>query len=84
MLRCMRTTLSLDADVAAQLQAWRARQKLSFKQAVNSALRRGLNDLSHPRARKPCRTKVIDVGSCRLANLDNIWEVLDEVESARP
>jgi hypothetical protein len=78
----MRTTLSLDDDVAAQLDAWRAKQKLTFKEAVNSALRRGLNELSRPKTRKPFRTKPIDMGSCRLANLDNIWEVLDEVESA--
>src|SRR4051812_17983632 len=68
MLRCMRTTLSLDEDVAAQLEAWRAKQKLTFKEAVNSALRRGLNELSRPRARKPFRTNPIDMGLCRLAN----------------
>ncbi len=78
----MRTTLSLDEDVAAQLEAWRAKQKLTFKQAVNSALRRGLTELSRPKARRPFRTKPIDMGRCRLANLDNIWEVLDEVEDA--
>jgi len=78
----MRTTLSLDEDVAAQLEAWRAKQKLTFKEAVNSALRRGLNELSRPRARKPFRTNPIDMGLCRLANLDNIWEVLDEVEDS--
>ncbi|MBV9746699.1 MAG: hypothetical protein JO099_23310 [Acidobacteriia bacterium] len=42
----MRTTLSLDDDVAAQLEALRAKQKLTFKEAVNSALRRGLSGLS--------------------------------------
>lgn len=80
----MRTTLSLDDDVAAQLEAWRVKQNLSFKQAVNSALRRGLSELSRPKARKIFRTKPIDMGSCRLANLDNIWEVVDEMESNRP
>jgi hypothetical protein len=79
----MRTTLSLDDDVAAQLEAWRAKQDLSFKEAVNSALRRGLTELSRPRAAKPFRTKPVDMGRCRFANLDNVWEVLDEVESAR-
>jgi hypothetical protein len=78
----VRTTLSLDDDVAAQLEAWRAKQNLSFKQALNSALRCGLNELSRPKARKPFRTKPIDMGSCRLANLDNIWEVLDDLENA--
>lgn len=77
----MRTTLSLDEDVAAQLEAWRTQQNLTLKQAVNSALRRGLNDLSRPKARKPFRTKPIDMGRCRFASLDNIWEVLDEIES---
>jgi len=77
----MRTTLSLDEDVAAQLESWRAKQHLTFKQAVNSALRRGLSELSRPKARKPFRTKPIDMGTCRLANLDNIWELLDEVEN---
>ena len=83
----MRTTLSLDDDVASQLEAWRAKRNLSLKQAVNSALRRGLNEISRPKARKPFRTKPIDMGACRLPNLDNIWEVLDEVEnpeSTRP
>lgn len=77
----MRTTLSLDADVAAQLEAWRAKQNLTFKEAVNSALRRGLNEVSRPKARRTFQTKPIDMGMCRLANLDNIWEVLDEIEN---
>ena len=79
----MRTTLSLDEDVAAQLETWRAKQNLSFKDAINTALRRGLTELSRPIARKPFRTKPIDMGACRFANLDNVWEVLDEVEDAR-
>ena len=77
----MRTTLSLDEDVAAQLENWRARQKLTFKQAVNTALRRGLTELSRPKSRKPFRTKPIDMGACRFPNLDNVWEVLDEAEN---
>jgi len=78
----MRTTLSLDDDVAAQLEAWRAKQKLSFKQAVNSALRRGLNELTRPKPRKPFRTKPLDMGACRVGSLDNVWDVLDEVENS--
>ena len=79
----MRTTLSLDDDVAAQLEAWRAKENLTFKQAVNAALRRGFNERSHPKSRKPFRTKPIDMGRCRLANLDNVWAVLHDVENAR-
>jgi hypothetical protein len=77
----MRTTLSLDDDVAALLEAWREKEQLSFKQAVNAALRCGLGELSRPKRRKPFRTKPIDMGRCRVANLDNVWEVLDELEN---
>ncbi|MGH8774263.1 MAG: ribbon-helix-helix protein, CopG family [Jiangellaceae bacterium] len=38
----MRTTLTLDPDVVAQLEAERARTNSSLKQVVNDALRRGL------------------------------------------
>jgi Ribbon-helix-helix protein, copG family len=38
----MRTTLTLDDDVAAKLRQLAARRRLSFKEAVNSVLRRGL------------------------------------------
>ena len=42
----MRTTLTLDPDVAALLKKAVARGEVSFKQAVNNALRRGLSDVA--------------------------------------
>ncbi len=39
----IRTTLTLDDDVASKLQKLARRRKLSFKEAVNATLRRGLN-----------------------------------------
>lgn len=44
----MRTTLTLDDDVAAQLKAAARERGTSFKEAVNSALRRGLSTQSAP------------------------------------
>jgi hypothetical protein len=38
----MRTTLTLDPDVAAKLKEEAQRRGISFKEAVNSNLRRGL------------------------------------------
>jgi len=38
----MRTTLTLDDDVAAKLREYAQRQRLPFKEAVNRVLRRGL------------------------------------------
>jgi len=37
----MRTTLTLDEDVAAKLKEFARRKQLSFKEAVNTVLRRG-------------------------------------------
>lgn len=39
----MRTTITLDDDVAAQLKAVARERDVSFKEAVNSAVRRGLS-----------------------------------------
>lgn len=39
----MRTTVTLDDDVAAKLDALARRQRLSFKEVLNTVLRRGLS-----------------------------------------
>jgi hypothetical protein len=41
----MRTTLTLDDDVAAMLRRLQESRSVSFKQLVNDALRRGAEDL---------------------------------------
>ena len=41
MSRCMRTTLTLDEDVAAILERLRKSRDTSLKDLVNEALRRG-------------------------------------------
>lgn len=45
----MRTTLTLDDDVADKLKSYARRKRLSFKEAVNTVLRRGL---TAPEARR--------------------------------
>ncbi|MGQ0569931.1 MAG: ribbon-helix-helix protein, CopG family, partial [Armatimonadota bacterium] len=47
----MRTTLSLETDVAALLERIRRERKLSLKALVNEALRQGLKQLTEPPAR---------------------------------
>jgi len=44
----MRTTVTLDADVAALLEKAMRERGISFKQAVNEAIRRGLRSSSGP------------------------------------
>ncbi len=73
----MRTTLTLDDDVAALLEQLRAEGGYGFKEAVNLALREGLLSLQEPRQpRKPYRTPSVSLGRPRLPSLDNIGEVL--------
>jgi len=43
----MRTTVTLDADVELKLQALMRARSLTFKEAINSALRAGL-DMARP------------------------------------
>ena len=73
----MRTTLTIDDDVAVQLKRLRRSRDASFKDLVNEALRRGLQDRSGPpKKRKPFRTRTFNAGPSLIGNLDNIAEVL--------
>lgn len=72
----MRTTLTLDDDVAVELERRKAADKRSMKAVVNDALRLGLQAMaSPPRTDEPFRTRVLST-RCRLPNIDNIAEVL--------
>jgi hypothetical protein len=73
----MRTTLSLDPDVAILLEKVRKAKRLSLKQAVNEALRAGLMQLMTPPPRRASfHTGTIDLGRCLIGNLDDISEAL--------
>jgi plasmid stability protein len=78
----MRTTLTLDDDVAAKLKA--AAKNRSFKVVVNDALRAGLAALEkRAPARRPYRTRGFDLGPSLVGSLDNVEEVLSRVEGER-
>ena len=73
----MRTTLTIDDDVAAALEQLRKESNAGFKELVNDVLRRGLNDMRRPQKRgKTFRTRSIALGRTRLSDLDNIGEAL--------
>jgi len=77
----MRTTITLDRDVAARLKGLRRRRDQTFKELVNTALRAGLDRLESPvkRSAKPYSIRPRSLGA-RLPNLDNIAEVLAAIE----
>jgi hypothetical protein len=73
----MRTTLTLDDDVAALIARMRRDRKLSLKALINEALRQGLKQMTAPPPRRPAyRTKSVSLGRCLLGNLDDVAEAL--------
>ena len=76
----MRTTLTLDPDVAVQLERLRRARDVSLKALVNEALRRGLREMSaKPKKRKPVRMQTFHMGP-PLINIDNVAEALTYLE----
>jgi hypothetical protein len=72
----MRTTLTLDDDVATQLERLRRGRDVSLKELVNDVLRRGLRELNvKPKRREPFRTRVYDLGA-PLIGIDNVAEAI--------
>ena len=74
----MRTTLTLDKDVAAALERLRKQRPASFKQLVNDALRLGVQQMSAPapRSGRAFRTRPLSLGRCLGGNVDNVAEAL--------
>lgn len=78
----MRTTITLDDDVATVVERLRRERNLPLKAVVNEALREGLRQMeAPPTPRTPFVTRVADLGACRLGNVDNLAEVLAVAES---
>jgi len=77
----VRTTLSLDDDVAAQLERVRRARGGSLKETVNAALREGLQRLEHPPSRaRRSYTCSVSLGRPRVGAVDNVAEVLAVAE----
>jgi hypothetical protein len=80
----VRTTLTLDDDVARLLERARKRRGTSLKQVVNEALREGLARLDAPRSpRKRHTTKAVSLGRCLLDNVDDVGEALAAADGER-
>ena len=73
----MRTTLTLDPDVASLAQRLQRARGQSFKAIVNEALRSGLRAMAAPSGPPVVyRTPEVDLGRCRIGSLDDVAEVL--------
>ena len=73
----MKTTLTLDEDVAAAVRRVQRKRGWSRKTVINEALRRGLREIEGPR--RPAdvyRTPSVDLGQCLVASLDDASQAL--------
>ena len=75
----MRTTVTLDEDVARHLEQLQRERGISFKEAINATLRQGLG-----RVRKPGRYKLktYPMGLRPGINLDKALQLAAELEDA--
>ncbi len=72
----MRTTLTLDDDVAVQVERLRRERDASLKDVVNEALRRGLREMKK-RPRKPGRFRTKGFpGLAVMIPIDNVAEAI--------
>lgn len=75
----MRTTLTIDPDVAAMIEKERRERGVPLRDVVNEALRRGLT-AAQP-ARSSFVTRTVDLGRPLLPAVDDVAEVIDQIES---
>jgi hypothetical protein len=73
----MRTTLTLEPDVAAQVERLRRERDIALKDVINEALRRGLMDMSKKPTKQRYETRVHDSGRL-LMDLKEALIMMDE------
>jgi hypothetical protein len=74
----MRTTLTLDEDVAAELKAESRRTGRPFREVVNETLRRGLAS-----RQQSFKVTARDLGNLKPGlSLDHVTELIEQVESS--
>ncbi len=78
----MRTTLTLEPDVARRLEDEQRRTRRSFKDVVNEALRRGLALAQKPSKQTPFRVEPHHCGFKPGIDLGRLNQLYDELEAA--
>jgi hypothetical protein len=80
----MRTTLTLDDDVAVLLERVRRERKTTLKPVVNEALRLGLLAMNAPPPKgRAFKTRSANLGRCLIGSLDDVGEALAVAEGER-
>jgi predicted CopG family antitoxin len=79
MLSRMRTTLTIEDDIAVELERLRRESDRSLKDVINDVLRRGLREMQARPKRKSFRTAGHDMGAF-LVNIDNAAKAIAHSE----
>lgn len=77
----MRTTLTLDPELAARLKSEVRRTGKTFKAVVNDALKRGLGMGGRPARRRPFEVRPHRFGFKPGVDLDRLNQLVDELET---
>ena len=79
----MRTTLTLDDDVAAKLKAEQRRAGRTFREIVNEALRQGLASQRVTAKRRSFEITARDLGDLKpRLSLDNVAGLIEQIEGS--
>jgi metal-responsive CopG/Arc/MetJ family transcriptional regulator len=81
MMLVMRTTLTIDDDLARELREKAHKTGSPFKEVVNKAIRAGLEDMDKPRQIKPYKCKTYSLGYPPSADLDHALNLANRLES---
>jgi hypothetical protein len=77
----MRTTLTLDPDVAMKIKKRMAEKKLTLKETVNQALRHGLKEVEKEKKRVPFKVIPHSFGFKPGIDLNKLNQLVDELEA---
>ena len=80
MMQMVRTTITLDPDTAALIDRVMRERGITFKEAVNTAIRRGLTTVGPDTERRPIPT--FSMGQPVDVDLDRALRLADQLEDA--
>ncbi len=72
----MRTTLTLETDVAAKVKRAAHRRKQPLKEVINTALRLGLDQMERPVSARPYLTRPRPLGLHDGLSYDNLADLI--------
>ena len=81
MMPGMRTTLTIDDDLVAQIEDLQRREGLSFKGAVNQLLRAGIQCRAQPPKPRSYRTSTRKLGLRAGLDPTKLNQLVDEIEA---